>query len=88
MQVHLANTFEMAYKEGVLAQELARRSALHVPLTKGRVVLLDERHLLTVQLDELLAVFLFQQQPAVVPAAHLVAVEDLLDRYRTEANPF
>lgn len=54
--------------------------------TENGILLLQELHLFSSQLDGFLAKLLFQLQPAVVAAAHLVAVEDLLNGGRTDAD--
>ena len=56
--------------------------ALDVPLAKAGVQLLEEGDLLHRQLDGLIGVLPLQRQPAFVPGAQPLVVEDLLHRDR------
>src|SRR3712207_7183560 len=59
-------------------EQLAGTGALDVPLAEARVELLQERHLLGTELNRLVGVLALERQPALVPGAQALVVQDLL----------
>lgn len=84
VQIDLADALQIANEERVLAEQLARTAAFHVPLAEARVLLLEEVDLLLREFDRLLGIAPFQRQPALFAQAEIVIVEDLLDRDRRD----
>ena len=69
-------------------QKLTRPLALDMPLPEAGIELLQERRLLGAQLDRLLGVLALERQPALVPRAEPLVVEDLLDGDRRQPPAF
>ena len=82
MQVHPADALERADHEGVGREQFARPPALDVALPEAGVELLQEGHLLRGECDHLLGILPLERQPALMPAAQVLVVEDPLDRDR------
>ena len=84
VQVDPADAFQRAHHEGVGREQLARPRALDVALAEAGVELLEEGRLLGGELDGPLGVPALERQPALVPGAQAVVVEDLLHRDRRD----
>lgn len=71
-----------------MGKHVPRPAALNIPLPKAGGGFLDPGHLLGAKLDLVFETALFELEQQLIPSAHLMLVENILDGRITDLDPF
>jgi hypothetical protein len=88
VQIHLADPFEAAHEERILAQQFPGTATLDMALGEAGIGLLHQLHQLGGELDLLFEGPLLQSQQPLIPAAQAPLVQDALNGDAGDGHPF